>query len=127
MNKDQRINVNDLKLFISSDINNEKAYQIKNGKALVVRKDNNHYIKLCQLGPGDIVGDIPFLNTSHEPDSADVFVSKDFDADEIELTDAKGEYDDISDTLRNLIKHTASCTIVTTNRMMNALKKASDE
>lgn len=127
LNKDLSLTVNDLKLFISSDKNNEKAYQIKIGKALVVRKDNHHFIKLCQLGPGDIIGDVPFLNTSHEPDSAEVYVSKDFESDEISLNDVKGEYDDLSETLRNLIKHTASCTIVTTNRLMNAIKKGSDE
>ena len=127
LNKDLKISLTDLKLFISSDKNNEKAYQIKTGKAVVVRKDNNHYVKLCLLGPGDIIGDVPFLNTSHEPDSADVYVSNDFAADEIELTDIKEEYDDLSDTLRNLIKHTASCTIVTTNRLMQTIKKGSDE
>jgi hypothetical protein len=127
LNKDLSVNVSDLKLFITSDTNTEKAYQIKTGKALVVRKNNNHFIQLCHLGPGDIVGDVPFLNTSHEPDSADVYISKDFDAEEIELSDAKGEYDDLSETLRNLIKHTASCTIVTTNRLMKTIKKGSDE
>jgi CRP-like cAMP-binding protein len=125
LNKNLHVAVTDFKLFISSDKNNERAYQIKAGKALVVRKDNNHFIKLCQLEPGDIVGNIPFLNTSHEPDSAEVYVSKDFDAVEIDLTEAKEEYDDLSDTLKNLIRHTASCTIVTTNRLMNTIKKRS--
>lgn len=126
LNKDLSISVKDLNLFITSDKNTEKVYQIKTGKALVVRKDNNHFIQLCNLGPGDIVGDVPFLNTSHEPDSADVYVSRDFEANEIEITDAKGEYDDLSETLRNLIKHTASCTIVTTNRLMKTIKKGSE-
>jgi CRP-like cAMP-binding protein len=127
LNKDLSVSVNDLKLFISSDMNNEKAYQIKTGKALIVRKDNKQFIQICHLGPLDIIGDVPFLNTSHEPDSADVYVTKDFEADEIEITEAKSEYDDLSDTLRNLIKHTASCTIVTTNRLMKTVKKGSDE
>ena len=94
---------------------------------MVVRKEGKYYIPICNLGPGDVVGDIPFLNTSHEPDSADVYVTKDFTADEIELTEAKSEYDDLSDTLRNLITHTASCTIVTTNRLMQVIKKGIDE
>jgi hypothetical protein len=127
LNKDLTVSINDMKLFISSDVNNEKAYQIKKGKARVVRKDNKHFINICSLETGDIVGDVPFLNTSHEPDSADIYITKDFEADEIDLTDAKSEYDDLSDTLRNLIKHTVSCTIVTTNRLMKTVKKGSDE
>jgi len=127
LNKSLTANVSDLKAFITSENNNNKAYQIKTGKAVVVRKEGKYYIPICNLGPGDVVGDIPFLNTSHEPDSADVYVTKDFTADEIELTEAKSEYDDLSDTLRNLITHTASCTIVTTNRLMQVIKKGIDE
>jgi hypothetical protein len=127
MNKDLNVSIGNLKLFITIDKNNEKAYQIKSGKALVVRKNNSQFIQICHLDPGDIIGDVPFLNTSHEPDSADVYVTKEFDAEEIELSDAKSEYDDLSDTLKNLIKHTASCTIVTTNRLMKTVKKGSDE
>jgi hypothetical protein len=123
LKKNQIVNTQDLKLFISSEKNHENAYQIKTGKAFVVRKDNDRFIRLCQLDPGDIVGNIPFLSTSHEPDSADVYVTKDFDTAEFDLTDAKAEYDELSDTLRNLIKHTAACAIVTTNRLMNTLKK----
>ncbi|MCU0600295.1 MAG: cyclic nucleotide-binding domain-containing protein [Desulfobacterales bacterium] len=125
LNKTQNLNLNDFKLYISSDKNNDRAYQIKRGKAFVVRKNKNQFIKLCQLDPGDIVGDVPFLNTSHEPDSAEVYVSKDFEAMEIDLNDPKEEYDDLSETLKNLIKHTASCTIVTTNRLVNTMIKGS--
>ena len=102
----------------------KKHIQIKTGKAIVVRKDNDHFITICSLSQGDIIGDIPFLNTSHEPHSADVYVSKDFEYSEIDLTDVKGEYDDLSNTLRNLIQHTATCTIVTTSRLMKTIKRA---
>lgn len=127
LNKELRTQLSDLKPFITSDINNEKAYQIKAGRAMIIKKDNNHLIPICSLSPGDIIGDIPFLSVSHEPYSAEVYISKDFESSEIDLTDVKGEYDDLSDTLRNLVQHTATCTSVTTIRLFKTIKKASDD
>jgi len=120
---DGKVDIRDLTPFAAPDTPDDRAHQIRAGRATVVRKDNKHYVKLCTLGPGDIIGDIPFLGTSHEPHSASVYVSKDFEADSINLTDIKEEYDDGSETFKNLIQHTSTCLSVTTSRLMGVLRK----
>ncbi len=122
-----KADLSDLKLFPVSNTPDDRVHRIRAGRAVIVRQDNKHPIMLCTLGPGDILGDIPFLGTAHEPHSASVYVSKDFETDEINLTDIKQEYDDGSETFRNLILHTATCLSVTTARLMGVLKQKTAE
>jgi len=106
----------------------DTIFKILKGNATVVKKINNHFLQLCLLNPDDIIGNVPFLITSHEPQSAQIFVSDDFETEEIDLIDLKEEYDELSTTLKNMFLHTATCLSVTTGRLMDILKnsKAND-
>ena len=100
----------------------DATYLIKNGEALIVRQLNDGYIELCVLGANDIIGYIPFLNTSHEPHSASVYVSGDFECTAIGLTEIRKEYRQMSQTFKNLIKHTTTSISVTTGRLFDVIK-----
>ncbi len=116
-----------MKPFAGVSEKNDSVFQIRSGKARILRKMKRQFVDICTLEEDDVVGHIPFLNTSHEPHSASVFVSDDFAAEPIDLTDIKEEYDSLSETLRNMIQHTSICTSVTTGRVVDLLKNASDD
>lgn len=116
-----------MKPFTGINEKNDAVFQIRSGNARILRKMNRQFIDICSLGEEDVIGHIPFLNTSHEPHSASVFVSEDFAAEPIDLTDIKEEYDSLSDTLKNLIQHISICTSVTTGRVVDLLKNVSDD
>jgi hypothetical protein len=104
---------------------NNSALKITSGNAVVARKMDNLFIPLCTLTIGDIIGNIPFLNTSHEPHSAEVFVSDDFSTQQINLVGFKKEYDKLSLMLKNMIQHTFTCLSITTARLIDIKKKHS--
>lgn len=114
----------DLKLFSAAEIAGDKILKITSGKAVVVKPVNKQFVQLCRLKPGDFIGDIPFLTTSHEPYSAQVFISEDFQSEKIDLIDLKEEYNNLSITLKNMILHTSTCLAVTTGRLIDILKKS---
>jgi len=117
-------NMGELKQLSISEKADDTIFKILKGNATVVKNINNHFLQLCLLNPDDIIGNIPFLSTSHEPHSAQVFVSDDFETEEIDLIDLKEEYDELSTTLKNIILHTSTCLSVTTGRLINNLKKS---
>ena len=119
-------NMGELRQFNSFAETEDTFFKITNGNAIVVKNINNHFLELCRLKPDDIIGNISFLSTSHEPHSAQVFVSDDFETEEIDLIDLKEEYDELSTTLKNMFFHTATCLSVTTGRLMDILKKSKD-
>ncbi|RJP86088.1 MAG: DUF4388 domain-containing protein [Desulfobacteraceae bacterium] len=102
---------------------NNYVMKITSGNAVIVRKIDNLYIPLCALTIGDFIGNIAFLNTSHEPHSAEVFVSDDFSIQQINLIGLKKEYDKLSLMLKNMIQHTFTCLSITTARLVDILKK----
>ncbi|MDO9263388.1 MAG: cyclic nucleotide-binding domain-containing protein [Desulfosalsimonadaceae bacterium] len=118
-----RKNMGDLKPFSLPDTADHSVLRIISGEAVVARKMDNLFIPLCTLAAGDFIGNIPFLNTSHEPHSAEVFVSEDFSTQEIKLVGFKKEYDKLSTMLKNMIQHTFICLSITTGRLIDILKK----
>ena len=118
-----RKNMGDLQPFSMSDAAEHSVLKIISGEAVVARKMDNLFIPLCTLTVGDFIGNIPFLNTSHEPHSAEVFVSEDFSTQEIKLVGFKKEYDKLSAMLKNMIQHTFICLSITTGRLIDILKK----
>lgn len=108
--------------FMQDDKDDERVLKIVNGEAVIIRKIEKKYLKLCSLETDDIIGHIPFIGTPHEPHSASVYVSQDFEADEVDLRDIKEEYDQLSDTLKNMIQHTETSMSVTTGRIIDLLK-----
>jgi len=115
----------DFKPFGNDDKENDRVYKIINGEALVVRNVDKHFLRLCEMKKDDIIGYIPFLSSPHEPHSASVYVSDDFETEEIDLRDIKEEYDQLTDTFKNMIQHTATSISVTTGRIVDLVKKPS--
>lgn len=124
---DLQTGLGDLKPFMTDDKEDNRVLKVKNGEAIVVRNIDRSFLQLCSMKNGDILGYIPFLSTPHEPHSASVYVSDDFEADEIDLRDIKEEYDQLSDTFKNMIQHTATSLSVTTGRIIDLVKKSSAE
>lgn len=115
----------DFKPFMNDGKENNQVYKIINGEALVVRNVDKHFFRLCEMKKDDIIGYIPFLSSPHEPHSASVYVSDDFETEEIDLRDIKEEYDQLTDTFKNMIQHTATSISVTTGRIVDLVKKQS--
>lgn len=101
-------------------------YQITSGKAAVVKPLNGRFAELSILTPGDIIGNVPFLDTPHEPHSAMVYGSEGINTKELDLIDLKEEYDTLSQTLKNMMQHTSTCLSVTTGRLMDMIKKSKE-
>jgi len=114
----------EFKQFTIPEKTDDKIFKITDGEAAIVKKFNNHYLQLCILKQNDIIGNIPFLSTSHEPHSAQIFVSENFQTEEINLIDLKDEYDELSLTLKNMAIHTSTCLTITTGRLIDIIKKA---
>jgi CRP-like cAMP-binding protein len=112
-----------LKPFSLPDLPDHSVLKIISGKAVIVRKMDNQFVPVCTLTAGDFIGNIPFLNTSHEPHSAEIFVSEDFSTQPVKLIGFKKEYDKFSTMLKNMIQHTFTCMSITTERLMDILKK----
>ncbi len=97
------------------DENNPDAvYLLQQGKAVVVRKINNINVIIAELKPGDFMGRIPFLNTGHEPYSAEVYSTTDVKFEPLDLTPYQKEYDRLSNTFKNIIENISSCISATT-------------
>jgi hypothetical protein len=118
-----RKNMGRLKPFSLLDNTDHSVLKILSGKAVIVRKMGALFVPLCTLTVGDFIGNIPFLNTSHEPHSAEIFVSEDFSTQSVKLIRFKKEYDKLSTILKNMIQHTFACMSITTGRLMDILKK----
>jgi CRP-like cAMP-binding protein len=92
----------------------DHLYRITQGEAAVVRKIPEGYVLLATLKEGDFIGHTPFLDTGHEPFSASVFTSEDFQASKVNKDGLSKEYDGLTPTLRNLIESIATTISVTT-------------
>jgi hypothetical protein len=118
-----RKNMGHLKPFSLLDNTDHSVLKILSGEAVIVRKMDNLFVPLCTLTDGDFIGNIPFLNTSHEPHSAQVFVSENFSTQPVKLVGFKKEYDKLSTMLKNMIQHTFTCMSITSGRLIDILKK----
>ncbi|RJP43116.1 MAG: DUF4388 domain-containing protein [Desulfobacteraceae bacterium] len=127
MNHMHMADVKGMKPFITDKFNKEKVFMITSGQVKIVRKEGRQLVELCHLSQGDIVGNIPFLQTSHEPFAAEAYIDDAFEATEIDIAVIKEEYDNLSNTLMNMAQHTATCTSVTTRRVVDIYKKYADE
>ncbi|MBW2173824.1 MAG: hypothetical protein JRF64_04140 [Deltaproteobacteria bacterium] len=73
------------------------------------------------------MGRVPFLNIGHEPHSASVLASEDFEAKELDPDDLLEQYERLSATVRNIIEHLAICVSVTTNITCDFRKSVAKE
>lgn len=90
---------------------------IRKGSAAVIRKADRGSVLLAQLEEGDFIGQVPFLNLRHEPESASILVSEDFESEPMDISLLSKEYSGLSTTLRNIVDHIASCVSLTSDTM----------
>lgn len=102
------------KILIEQGSSDDGVFTITDGEAAIVRATKNEYLPLMNLSAGDLLGRIPFINTGHEPHSASVFVSKDFNARKIDTGDIQKEYDQLSLTFKNILENMGNCISATT-------------
>lgn len=102
-------------VFIRQGDEFEELHEILSGEAAIVRHTDYGDVLLGNLGVGDYVGHVQFLDIGHEPDNASVFVTPDFKSEPIDQQVLKDTFKSLSTTLRNIIEHTAICVSVTTS------------
>jgi len=114
----------DKKLVMKTDENEKRLFSIKRGNAFIVRKTDSDYIHLSTLNKGDFFGHVPFLDMGHEPYSAMVFGSKDLEIKKLGPEKLQKEYDQLSNTFKNIIENLGTCILATTMMTCEFQKKA---
>lgn len=89
-------------------------YKITKGDASIVLKNKKKYLPIAEFGVRDFIGQIPFLDIGHEPHNAALFVSEDFEFEQIDSNKFQQEYDSLSTTLKNFLEGYANCISITT-------------
>jgi len=112
------------KILIEEGAGYEDIVAITDGEAVVVRSTEKGPLPLMTLTAGDLLGRIPFVNTGHEPHSASVFVSKDFNSKKIDSEGIQKEYDRLSLTFKNMLENMGNC-IAATTMIVNELHRQS--
>lgn len=102
------------KMFIEQGSGEERVFSVTDGEAAIARNTVNGHLPLMNLSPGDLLGRIPFIDTGHEPDSASVFVSGDFNSREVDRDGIQKEYDQLSLTFKNMLENMGNCISATT-------------
>jgi len=115
----------DKKLVMKPDKNEKRLFSIKQGNAFIVRKTDSDYVHLSTLNKGDFFGHVPFLDMGHEPYSALVFGSKDLEVKKLVPEKLRKEYDQLSNTFKNIIENIGNCILATTMMTCELKKKAS--
>jgi len=94
--------------------NNTDLYVIRQGTADIIGKSPDGDVKLLSLGCDDVLGKIPFMAFGHEPVSAAVMTSEDFEADTVDSQELQKEYDSLSPTFKNFVISSATNISMTT-------------
>lgn len=113
--------------FIKQGDNDERIFVISQGQASIVRDTDYGNVLLANLKEGDFVGRIPFLNIGHEPHSASVLVSEDFEVTALDPDHLEGEHEKLSPTLKNIVEHLTICISVTTKITCDFQKRLAEE
>jgi len=114
----------DSKVLLEKDSSPKEAFAIVEGEAYVVGQTRKGALPLISLESGDVFGYIPFMDIGHEPRSASIFASKDLRIEKLDIAHLQKEYDQLSDTIRNMIYNTRTCVLLTTKLAAAYTKKA---
>jgi CRP-like cAMP-binding protein len=112
------INLNDFtqgktKIF-DQGADEDRVLRITQGTAAVIRKSKTGDAPLLNLSKGDFLGRVPFMNIDHEPHSAYVLGSADFQTETLDIEGIKKEYDQAPSVVRSIMEYVATCVSVTT-------------
>lgn len=105
--------------FIKIGDTSSGLWRIDSGEALVVKKDGKKGRLVCDLGVGDFIGSLPFLDIEMEPSTSGVYVSSDIEMSELDIEMLHSEYKTLSDTLKNMLSTLAKSIAVTGNLITN--------
>ncbi|MBT3258472.1 MAG: DUF4388 domain-containing protein [Deltaproteobacteria bacterium] len=104
----------------------ETPFLISRGNATIVENMKNHPFAFINLAPDDFFGPLSFLEMGHEPFSASVYFSEDLKATPLDPEALQSEYDQLSDTLKNMIEFSLNCisiaTMVARRRCLERMK-----
>jgi hypothetical protein len=103
-----------LGMTIVEDINQEKSYTIKQGRAWVIRKIQGTEVLISNLYPGDFLGQIPFLDISPDPLTTFIYGSANLVVEENNSDQILGKYIRLSPMFKNIIDNTAAYITATT-------------
>ncbi len=115
------------KTLIKQGRDENRLFQIRSGEACVARETEMGMVPISRLEAGDFFGHVPFLDLGQEPYSASVLASKDLKLSALDPNALKGEHENLSSTLQNIIAHLATCISVTTLIATDYYKKASSK
>jgi len=104
-----------------------KLYTITRGEAYIVRELPSGSFVVAELGEGDFIGLVPFLDIGHEPYSAGVYSSKSLELEQLDPDNLEDEYSNLSSTFQNFIDYTAVCISVTTTIAGEVHKKKAEK
>ena len=110
--------------YIGPEKNENLVQLIKKGSADVYIHTRIGRVHLVTLGSGDLLGRVAFLNTAHEPYSAEVYISRDFAAEDIDPEQIEHEYEALSAVFKNMIQNMTDSISVTTGRISDLIQKA---
>jgi hypothetical protein len=103
-----------------------RLIKILSGEARVVQKNKYGYLPLANLGSGDFIGHVPFLDLGHEPHRAGVYASPDLEVEPVDTGRLVEEYEQLSSAMRNLVEGIAT-SISVTNRVAFRYQKRNAE
>ena len=92
----------------------ETPFLISRGNATIVENMKNHPFALINLHKDDFFGPLPFLEMGHEPFSASVYFSEGLKSIPLDPEVLQSEYDQLSDTLKNMIEFSLNCISIAT-------------
>jgi len=98
----------------------KEAFSIVEGEAYVIGHTQKGSLPLVTLEKDDVFGYIPFMDLGHEPRYASVFGSKDLKVNRLDSARFQKEYDQLSDTIKNIIYVTCT-SIFSTMKLAAAL------
>ncbi len=87
----------------------ETPFLILKGSATIVDPMKSQPFPLIHLAPDDFFGPLPFLEMEHEPFSASVYFSDGLETTPLDPDELQSEYDQLSDTLKNMIEFSLNC------------------
>jgi CRP-like cAMP-binding protein len=93
-----------------------RLINVLDGQASIVRNTDHGLVPLVTLEKGDFIGPLPFLDIGHEPDSALVLASHDFEAVTVDTEELQDEYSHYTTAWKNIIEYLGICISVTTNQ-----------
>lgn len=90
----------------ASDQTNTGLHSIIRGKATMLHQNIGSEIPLVNLYPGDFYGSLPFIKKESEPNPIVVRSSTGFETKELNRASLQKEYENLSQTLKNMIEFT---------------------